>query len=70
LKHRVLCLEPGGLLARDGGVVEAAAHHLDIGGRIAMRRRDLGMTEPGLDSEQVDTRLQQRHGEGVAQNMG
>ena len=35
-------------------MVEAASHHLNVGRSVALRSRNLSMTEPSLNGEQID----------------
>jgi len=69
LQHRVFRLEPGGLLTGDAGLVEAAAHHLDVGCGVAMCGCHLRMPKPRLDGQEIHPGLQQRHRERMSQDM-
>lgn len=69
MQHSILGLEPGKLLARDACLVEATPHHLDVGGRVAMRGSDLRMAKPCLDGQQVHPGLQQRHRKRMSQDV-
>ena len=56
-------------MALDSCLVQAATHHLHICRGVTMSGGDLSVTEPRLDSQQVDPRLQQGHREGVSEHM-
>ena len=51
-------------------VLEALAHHLDVGFRVAMGRGDLGVSEPCLDRDEVCAGTQQLHRQRMAKQMG
>ena len=51
-------------------VLEALAHHLDVGFRVAMRCGDLRVSEPCLDRDEVCTCAQQLHRQSMPKQVG
>jgi hypothetical protein len=54
----------------DTCLIQPAAHHLDVGGGIAMCGKDLRMAQPRLDGEQIHPGLQQCHRKRVPKDVG
>ena len=55
--------------AGDASLIQTPTHHIGVGRGVAMRGRDLSVTEPRLDGQQVHSGLQQRHCQRVPQDV-
>lgn len=63
LQHGVIWSETDAKIAGDSRLLESFAHHLDIGGGIAVGCGDLCVAGPGLDRQKVNARLEKLHGQ-------
>jgi hypothetical protein len=65
----VLRSEAGTLSVGDARLREAAPHHLDVRGGVAVGCGDLGVAEPGLDRQKIDARPEELHGERMPEDV-